>query len=368
MKLVVKFGAPLFAFVILFLSVSSVNALVCPSGLIEQCSAPVLSTKTNSCFTPTLCDAGGVYVSHVTDQTAGICTVDCQYKDDGTCVQGSQFNVYNVKTSCSTTTCTCVSQPPTSCTTDKVPFANKKLEVRESTATMGSELYTYSMDTLAYGNVDIRTGASESYDIYKSDIDGNPLSGGEYLTIYEKRDYIGDDQGNNIDSAVLIDNVTGVRYPAVKIVSSMKGSSQGGDGMPYNALGEPDGKYTYMGDKNSRITLGFSSDCLASPSPSPIAATGQCTNTKVYTNGWVELTPTAFKGLSAGIQVYFCVNGVTNSSVFDAGRFTINGTMRPQTTLKRPNTNDFCELYTIPANTYNFKVQGELHHAKLGWL
>ncbi len=105
----------------------------------------------------------------------------------------------------------------------------------------------------------------------------------------------------------------------------------------------------------------------ASPSPTPMT-TAQCVNTKVYTNGWVELTPEAFKGLSAGIQVYYCVNGVTNSNIFDAGRFTINGVMRAETTVKRPNSNDFCDLYTIPANTYTFKIQGELHHTVLGWL
>lgn len=93
-----------------------------------------------------------------------------------------------------------------------------------------------------------------------------------------------------------------------------------------------------------------------------------CSMNKIYTNNWVELTPTAFKGLSAGVQVYFCVNGVTNSSVFDAGRFTINGVLRPVTTLNRPGTDDFCDLYTIPANTYTFKVQGEIHHTVLGWL
>lgn len=103
------------------------------------------------------------------------------------------------------------------------------------------------------------------------------------------------------------------------------------------------------------------------PSPTPVT-TGQCVNTKVYTNGWVELTPEAFKGLTAGIQVYYCVNGVTNSNIFDAGRFTINGVLRPETTIVRPNSNDFCDLYTIPANTYTFKIQGELHHTILGWL
>jgi hypothetical protein len=102
--------------------------------------------------------------------------------------------------------------------------------------------------------------------------------------------------------------------------------------------------------------------------PSSIVTKAYCSMNKIYTNNWVELTPTAFKGLSAGVQVYFCVNGVTNSSVFDSGRFTINGVLRPETTLNRPGSDDFCDLYTIPANTYSFKVQGEIHHTVLGWL
>lgn len=53
---------------------------------------------------------------------------------------------------------------------------------------------------------------------------------------------------------------------------------------------------------------------------------------------------------------------------FDKARFTINGVLRLETTTVRPNTQDFCDLYTIPANTYNFKVQGEIHHPVYGWL
>lgn len=53
---------------------------------------------------------------------------------------------------------------------------------------------------------------------------------------------------------------------------------------------------------------------------------------------------------------------------FDMARFTINGVLRPETTTIRPNTEDFCDLYTIPSNTYSFTVQGEIHHNVLGWL
>lgn len=107
----------------------------------------------------------------------------------------------------------------------------------------------------------------------------------------------------------------------------------------------------------------------ATPSASPLPVTGSCSSTKIYTTGWTEITPAAFQGLTSGIQVYFCANGVASSgSIFNKARFTINGVLRPETTIVNPQTKGFCDLYTIPANTYSFKVQGEIHHATLGWL
>jgi hypothetical protein len=49
-------------------------------------------------------------------------------------------------------------------------------------------------------------------------------------------------------------------------------------------------------------------------------------------------------------------------------RFTINGTVQTQTTTKRPGTNDYCQLYTIPAGVYTFNVTAQIHHAILGWI
>ena len=66
--------------------------------------------------------------------------------------------------------------------------------------------------------------------------------------------------------------------------------------------------------------------------------------------------------------MYFCVNGsATVGTTFDKARFTINGILRPEVTLVRPGSTDFCDLYTIPQATYNFTVQGEVHHTILGW-
>lgn len=376
----------LLTFTFFYFSGSNVLAINCPANLTPQCAPAVTYTKniltstqsqtspTSQCFQY---DALGnlrndTYVSH----NYYNCRNASVRNSDGGFDTVCDFSVV-----CSINpVCTCVGPASTACT-QPVSFANKDLEVRESSAASGyaTELYRFNVDNLKYGDVDLRTGAAENYDIYRSNMDGTQSATGAYISILMARNYIGDGPGNNIDSAVLVDRLTGSRYPATAVVSKLVGSSEPAwaDDQSYNALGEPDSKWTAVGDQVSRITLGYSYEsCQSTPSPVPataspvpsVAPSAQCSMTKIYTNGWVELTPEAFKGLTQGIQVYFCVNGVTNTNVFDSGRFTINGVTRTQTTVKRPNTNDFCDLYTIPANTYTFKVQGELHHATLGWL
>lgn len=107
-----------------------------------------------------------------------------------------------------------------------------------------------------------------------------------------------------------------------------------------------------------------------SPSPTPSATpiVAQCVSTNIYTPAWTPVTIADFYNLPAGAQVYFCTQGTTNGLTFDKARFTINGVLRPEVTLQRPGGTDFCDLYTIPANTYSFTVQGEIHHTTLGWL
>lgn len=105
----------------------------------------------------------------------------------------------------------------------------------------------------------------------------------------------------------------------------------------------------------------------ATPSPTPTPIVAQCVSTNIYTPTWSPITIADFYNLPAGGQVYFCTLGSTNGLTFDKARFTINGVLRPEVTLQRPGGTDFCDLYTIPANTYSFTVQGEIHHATLGW-
>jgi hypothetical protein len=105
------------------------------------------------------------------------------------------------------------------------------------------------------------------------------------------------------------------------------------------------------------------------PTRPPSTPVASCSNVKIYTPAWAAVTPTMFNSYRAGNQVYFCVSGSTNSTTgsFTKARFRINGVLTPETTLKKPNTNEFCRLYTIPTNVYSFKVEGEVYHSVLGW-
>lgn len=105
-----------------------------------------------------------------------------------------------------------------------------------------------------------------------------------------------------------------------------------------------------------------------SPSHSPVPIVAQCVSTRIYSPNWTEITPAGFYDLLPNSQVYFCTAGSSTGGAFDKARFTINGVLRPETILKRPTSNDFCDLYTIPLGLYNFVVQGEVHHNSLGWL
>jgi hypothetical protein len=63
-----------------------------------------------------------------------------------------------------------------------------------------------------------------------------------------------------------------------------------------------------------------------------------------------------------------CTYGSANTGEFTKARFTVNAELRAETTLKMPGTtNYFCDLYTVPATTYDFVVTSEVYHSILGW-
>lgn len=105
-----------------------------------------------------------------------------------------------------------------------------------------------------------------------------------------------------------------------------------------------------------------------SPSPTPTAG-GQCTAVKAYDTTWNLLTSSDLAKLKAGDTIRLTVTGTATQGEFDAARFTINGSPKPQVTTKRQNTNDFYYEYTIPDGVTDFEIKGELHHAELDlWL
>jgi hypothetical protein len=93
-----------------------------------------------------------------------------------------------------------------------------------------------------------------------------------------------------------------------------------------------------------------------------------CSNVKAYTSGWTLLSATQLKGLKPGNNVNFCVNGTASTGSFDKAKFTINGSVKAETTAKRPSSNDYCQTYTIPTGVTTFTVTAQIHHVTGGWV
>lgn len=104
----------------------------------------------------------------------------------------------------------------------------------------------------------------------------------------------------------------------------------------------------------------------ATPTPPP-AITAQCQNILAFTETWVALPGNTLSTLKVGDKVNFCVNGVATGGSFNKAKFTINGVEQAETTTKRPSSEDFCQLYTIPAGTTTFSVTAKINHNTLGY-
>ena len=185
------------------------------------------------------------------------------------------------------------------------------LEFLESSGWTNADETTTMIDMVggqaAYGTVDLVTSAGETYDVYRSDVSGNPQSSGQYVSFLMNRSYSKPDiaSGNNVESAVLISKSSGLRYPAVEVASKSRGASLASefDDQASNALGEPNGTVSYMGDLTSRLTLGYPICAPATPSPSPSptpAPTLMCT-------GLAKDVPTP----SIGSKITFTCSGAS---------------------------------------------------------
>ena len=106
----------------------------------------------------------------------------------------------------------------------------------------------------------------------------------------------------------------------------------------------------------------------AKPTAKPTLPPGvdcNCLAIKAFDAEWNVITN--LSSLVAGDVVRFTVSGKTNSGAIDKARFTINGTLKPEVTAKRPSTNEFYDEYTIPEDVPTFTINAELHHTSIGW-
>ncbi len=101
------------------------------------------------------------------------------------------------------------------------------------------------------------------------------------------------------------------------------------------------------------------------PTPPPIGAA--CLDVKAYDTSWNQLDSSGLSSLQEGDVVRFAVAGTTTLGTFDKARFTINGTLRPEVTSKKPGSEEYYDEYTFPAGVSDFSVKAQIHHTSLGW-
>lgn len=106
----------------------------------------------------------------------------------------------------------------------------------------------------------------------------------------------------------------------------------------------------------------------SNPPSTPPGPTAQCLNVRAYSGAnWVLLTPESISMIRPGDVVNFCVAGNASVGTFDRAQFKINGVLKPETTTKRPTSNDFCQSYTVLPTDTAISTQAKIHHATLGW-
>ncbi len=93
----------------------------------------------------------------------------------------------------------------------------------------------------------------------------------------------------------------------------------------------------------------------------------QCSTIKVYDTNWSQLTMAQLSALTAGTTIRITVIGTATSGVFDKAQFTVNGTALPETTTKKPGSEEFYSEYVIPDAVTSFTINGKLHHSTLNW-
>ena len=104
------------------------------------------------------------------------------------------------------------------------------------------------------------------------------------------------------------------------------------------------------------------------PSSSPPVVSASCLDIKAYDTTWKALTLDELKELNAGETVRFTVSGTATSGTFSKAKFTINTVVKPETTTKKPDTNEFYIEYMIPENVTEFLIKAQIYHSTKGWI
>ena len=94
----------------------------------------------------------------------------------------------------------------------------------------------------------------------------------------------------------------------------------------------------------------------------------QCLNIKAYDTNWNLLTIDDLSNLQEGDKVRFTVAGTATSGTFDKAKFTINSVDQPETTAKKPSSEEFYSEHTIPAGITTFTIDAQIHHSTQGWI
>ena len=113
------------------------------------------------------------------------------------------------------------------------------------------------------------------------------------------------------------------------------------------------------------ITPTITPTVTPTPTIPPIAPS--CIAIKAYGAGWTELTLGQLSSLSP-TTINFCVSASAASGTFDKAQFMINTILKPETTVKRPASSDFCQSYTILSTDTTVSVKAKIHHSSGIWV
>lgn len=106
----------------------------------------------------------------------------------------------------------------------------------------------------------------------------------------------------------------------------------------------------------------------SNPTNPPSSPTASCINIKAYDANWNVLTAAELAELNPGDTVRFTVAGTATSGTFSKAKFKINTVTQPETTAKKPNTQEFYVEYVIPENIESFTINAQIYHSTQGWI